>query len=61
MAYSQASNRATQKYVKANYERIYLVCKKGQKEKYQSLAEMSEKSLNQYIIDLLEEKLQEGL
>ena len=35
MAYSQASNRATQKYVKANYERIYLVCKKGQKEKYQ--------------------------
>ena len=59
MAYSQAQNRATQKYVKANYERLYLTCRKGQKEKYQALAEAEGKSLNQYIIDLLEEKLNE--
>ena len=57
MAYSQAQNRATQKYTKANYERLYLTCKKGQKEKYQALAEAAGKSLNQFIIDILEEKL----
>lgn len=34
MAYSEARNRATQKYVKANYERIALTCKKGKKDQY---------------------------
>ncbi len=54
MAYSEARNRATQKYVKANYERITLTCKKGKKEQYKRQAEHAGKSLNSYIIDLLE-------
>lgn len=54
MAYSEARNRATQKYVKANYERIALTCKKGKKDQYKQQAEHAGKSLNSYIIDLLE-------
>ena len=34
MTYSKARNRATQKYVKANNERIAWTCKKGKKDQY---------------------------
>ena len=37
MAYSQAQNKATQKYQKANYERLAVRCKKGRKEVYEKL------------------------
>ncbi len=52
--YSQAQNKATQKYVKENYDRIQITCRKGKKEQYKALAEGAGKSLNQYILDLLE-------
>jgi len=54
MAYSQAQNKATQKYVKKNYDRIYVTCKKGDKEKYAALAKDAGMSLNQFILSLLE-------
>ena len=52
--YTQAQNKATQKYIKANYDDIRLRVKKGEKERYQNDARGAEKSLNQYIIDLLD-------
>ena len=54
MAYSQAQNRATQKYLANNYDKMTLRFKKGDKEKYQQQAAAHGKSLTQYIIDLLE-------
>ena len=54
MAYSEARNRATQNYVKANYERIALTCRKGKKDQYKAQAKRAGKSLNSYILDLLE-------
>ena len=54
MAYSASQNRATQRYIAKNYEPITLRVKKGEKEKYQQQAAERGKSLNQYIIDLLE-------
>lgn len=55
--YSQAQNKATQKYVKENYDRFQLTCKKGKKGQYKALAEEAGKSLNQYILDLLEAEI----
>lgn len=55
--YSQAQNRATQKYVKENYDRFQITCRKGKKDQYKALAEGAGKSLNQYILDLLEAEL----
>lgn len=54
MPYSASQNRATQRYVAKNYEPITLRVKKGEKEKYMKKAEAAGKSLNQYIIDLME-------
>lgn len=56
MAYSQAQNKATQKYQKANYERLAVRCKKGRKEVYEKLAADRGVSLNHLIIDLLEKE-----
>jgi len=58
MAYSQAQNRATQKYQKANYDRLAVRCKKGRKEAYEKLAADRGVSLNQLIIDLLEREVE---
>ena len=58
MAYSQAQNKATQKYQQANYERITVRCKKGRKEEYEQLASSLGISLNQLIINLLEAELE---
>lgn len=58
MPYTQASNRAVQKYVKENYDRLQITCKKGMKEKYQAMAEEDGKSLNAFINEMLEKELQ---
>ena len=54
MAYTQAQNKATQKYIAKNYDRITLRVKKGERERYMKQAEDHGKSFNQYVIDLLE-------
>ena len=58
MAYSQAQNKATQKYQRANYERLTVRCKKGRKEDYEQLAASLGISLNQLIINLLDAELE---
>lgn len=58
MAYSQAQNKATQKYQKNNYERLTVRCKKGRKEEYEKLASALGLSLNQLIINLLDAELE---
>ncbi len=49
MAYTQARNRATQKYAKAHLDRIYLSVRKGQKELMQAAAQAQGESLSTYI------------
>lgn len=55
MAYTEAQNKATQKYIKKAYDDIKVRVPKGMRDEYRALAEASGKSLNQLIIDLLEE------
>lgn len=54
MPYSEAQKRATAKYMKANLDDIKIRVPKGKKEEYKSIAQQRGKSLNQYIIDLIE-------
>lgn len=57
--YTEAQNRATQKYIKSNYDEIKVRVKKGEKEKYKRYAESKGCSLNQLIIYLLENEIGE--
>lgn len=52
--YSQAQNKATQKYIKNNYDEIKIRVPKGKKEEYKTKADAEGKSLNQYIVDRIE-------
>ena len=54
MPYSEAQNKATQKYKAKAYERIEVTVKKGQKGDFQAQAQKHSMSLNAYIIALLE-------
>lgn len=54
--YSQAQNKATQKYIKNTYDEIKVRVPKGKKAEYQKQAEAAGKSLNQFIIDCIEER-----
>lgn len=53
--YSEAQNKSTQKYIKANYDDIKVRVPKGKREEYKALAESQGKSLNALIIELLDE------
>lgn len=62
MAYSEAQNRATQKYVKKSYDRIYISLPKGRKEEFQAAADTAGESLTRYIIRATEMRMeQDGL
>ena len=61
MPYSQAQNRATQKYVKDNYERLYITVKKGQKDTIKTIAEKQGESMNQYIKTAIEMRVKSDL
>ena len=54
MAYSDASRKATTKYIKANLDDIKFRVPKGTREIYKAYAETQGKSLNAYIVDLIE-------
>lgn len=60
MPYSDAQNKATQKYSKKAYDQIKVVVKKGEREKYKQHAEAKGMSLNQLIIKLLDEDMKQG-
>lgn len=55
--YSQAQNKATQKYMKENYERIYIALPKGKKEKMKMAADAANESLTSYIINAVERRM----
>ena len=59
MAYSQAQNKATQKYSAKAYDQIKIVVKKGNREKYNQHAKNCGQSLNALIVDLLEQDIKE--
>lgn len=58
--YTEAQNRATQKYVKANYDDIKVRVPKGKREEYKAHAETQGKSLNQLVIELLDKSIKDG-
>lgn len=55
---SKAQQRAVHKYVKNNYDRIELTVPKGKKERIRAAAESAGKSLNGYINEAIDEKMQ---
>ena len=52
--YTQAQNKATQKYIKNNYDRLYITVPKGLKEKLKSAGI---DSINRYVNELIEKDL----
>lgn len=54
---SKAQQRAVQKYVKNNYDRVVLTLPKGKRDEIKQYAEMSDKSMNAYIVQAIEEKI----
>jgi predicted HicB family RNase H-like nuclease len=57
MTYTDANKRATMKYLKANYENLYIRVKKGKKEEYKKHAENQGESLSAFIIRAIEEQI----
>ena len=60
MAYTDASNKAVQKYISKNYDQISIRIPKGDRERYKQLAETKGKSLNALIIQLLYDEINRG-
>lgn len=55
MAYSNAQREATARFNKKRYERVELRVKKGSKVIIQTAAQEAGKSVNRFILDLVEE------
>ena len=53
-AYSQAQNKAIQRYIKANYDQVSFRVPKGKKEEYLKHAEAKGIGLTQLLVDLIE-------
>jgi len=60
MAYSKSSNKAVQQYIKKAYDQVSLRVPKGQREKIQEHAEREGKSLNSYILQLIEKDMEKS-
>ncbi|MBQ8637341.1 MAG: hypothetical protein IJ423_05070 [Clostridia bacterium] len=59
--YSEAQNKASQKYQKKAYDTYLLRLRKGQKEQIQAYAESNGESLNGYINRLIAEDMGDKL
>ena len=58
MAYSESQKRATMKWDKENYDRVYLTVPKGMKQEIDEVAKASGyDSMRSYIIDAIKEKM----
>ena len=57
MATTKAGQKAVNKYIASNYDRVNLTMPKGKKEEYKAAAEAVGKSLNQFIIDCIEKTI----
>ena len=60
MAYTKASGQAVNRYSKNAYDDVRVRVKKGQKELIQKRAEELKKSVNSYIVDLIEEDMEKS-
>lgn len=56
--YSASQNKATQKYVKNNCDRIYITIAKGKKEELKAAADAVGESLTSYIIKAAEMRME---
>lgn len=56
--YTEAQNRATQKYIKDNYEPVTVRFPMGLRDKYKAHAERKGTSLNKLIIELLDKDME---
>ena len=55
--YTEAQNKATQKYISKAYDQFSVRVPKGKREIYKAHAEAQGKSLNQLVIDLLDKSI----
>jgi uncharacterized protein (DUF1778 family) len=58
MTASKAQQKAVQKYVANNYDRVVLTLKKGEKETIQAAAAAVGLSMNKYIVCAIKERLE---
>lgn len=58
--YTEAQNKATQKYIKTAYDTITLRVPKGMREKYNAHAESKNISLTKLIVSLLDKDIESG-
>lgn len=57
MAYSEAQKRATMKWDKKNYDRVYLTVPKGMKQEIEEVAKAQGMSMRAYILEAINEKM----
>lgn len=58
MAYTQAGNKAAQKYVKLHRDRVNVTVRKGLRDSWQAAAEAAGQSLTAYIVQAIQERMQ---
>lgn len=56
--YTEAQNKATQKYISKAYDQFSVRVPKGKREIYKAHAENQGKSLNQLVVELLDESME---
>ena len=56
--YTQAQNKATQKYIKANYDEIKIRLPKGKKEIIKNYAIKNNESVNSFIKRIIDEAME---
>ena len=59
MAYSNAQKEATARYNKKAYDRIEIKVKKGRKSHIKAFAARRNKSVNQFIVELIDKAMSE--
>lgn len=59
--YSEAQNKATQKYIRAHYDNIVLRVPKGKKEEYKDAAAAVGMSLNAFAVAAIDEKIERDI
>lgn len=58
VAYTQAGNKAAQKYVKEHRDRINITGAKGLRDKWQTAAQAAGQSMTAYVMQAVEERMQ---
>lgn len=56
--YSQAQNKATQRYIKNNYDSVMVRMPKGKKDKVKAFAESKGESLNGFVNRVIDKEME---